>query len=106
VDDQRIPMDNNALERRARGPAVARKNFYGSGSKWSGQLAAAAFSIFATLSMWKLNPRKWLTWYFEQCAAEGGKVPADIPAFLPWNMSEEKKNELTDTRVPDGDDTS
>ncbi len=51
VDDSRIPMDNNASERRARGPAVARKNFYGSGSKWSGQLAAAAFSIFATLSV-------------------------------------------------------
>ena len=32
VDDPRIPMDNNASERRARGPAVARKNFYGSGS--------------------------------------------------------------------------
>ena len=29
------------------------KNFYGSGSQWSGQLAAAAFSTFATLSKWK-----------------------------------------------------
>jgi transposase len=48
VDDPRIPMDNNASERRARGPAVARKNFYGSGSLWSGRLAAALFSIFAT----------------------------------------------------------
>ena len=86
VDDPRIPMDNNASERRARGPAVARKNFYGSGSLWSGQLAAAVFSIFATLSMWKLNPRKWLTWYFEQCAAAGGKVPEDIQPFLPWNL--------------------
>jgi transposase len=105
-DDPRIPMDNNASERRARGPAVARKNFYGSGSKWSGQLAAAAFSIFATLSMWKLNPRKWLTWYFEQCAAAGGEVPADIQAFLPWNMSEEKRQELSDAEVPEGDDTS
>ena len=38
VDDPRIPMDNNASERRARGPAVARKNFYGSGSLWSGRL--------------------------------------------------------------------
>src|SRR5512135_1526472 len=27
VDDPRIPMDNNASERQARGPAVARKNF-------------------------------------------------------------------------------
>ena len=106
VDDPRIPMDNNSSERRARGPAVARKNFYGSGSKWSGQLAAAAFSIFATLSMWKLNPRKWLTWYFEQCAAAGGKVPADIDAFLPWNLSEEKKKELMDTGPTEGDDTS
>jgi transposase len=105
VDDMRIPMDNNASERRERGPAVARKNFYGSGSRWSGQLAAAAFSIFGTLSMWKLNPRKWLTWYFEQCAVAGGKVPADIQAFLPWTITEEKK-ELTDRGLPEGDDTS
>jgi transposase len=106
VDDPRIPLDNNASERRARGPAVARKNFYGSGSKWSGELAAAAFSIFATLSMCRLNPRKWLTWYFENCAAAGGQVPADITAFLPWNLSDDKKKELRETRVPEGDDTS
>ena len=106
VDDPRIPMDNNASERRARGPAVARKNFYGSGSLWSGPLAAAAFSIFATLSLWKLNPRKWLTWYFEQCAAAGGKVPADIQPFLPWNLDAAKRNELGESALPEGDDTS
>jgi transposase len=106
VDDPRIPMDNNASERRGRGPALARKNFYGSGSKWSGELAAAAFSIFATLSTCQLNPRKWLTWYFEECAAAGGLVPADIQAFLPWNLSDEKKKELRDTDLPGGDDTS
>jgi transposase len=106
VDDPRIPMDNNASEQRGRGPAVARKNFYGSGSKWSGDLAAAAFSIFATLSMCRLNPRKWLTWYFEQCAAAGGEVPADIQAFLPWNLNDEKKKELRDTGLPEADDTS
>ncbi len=106
VDDPRIPMDNNGTERRGRGPAIARKNFYGSGSEWSGELAAAAFSIFATLSMCQLNPRKWLTWYFERCAAAGGQVPADIQPFLPWNLSDEKKKELRDTGRPEGDDTS
>jgi transposase len=106
VDDPRVPMDNNASERCMRGPAVARKNFYGSGSEWSGQLMAAAFSIFATLSMAKLNPRKWLTWYFENCAATGGKVPADIERFLPWNLSEEQTNEMKDAGLPAGDDTS
>jgi transposase len=106
VDDPRIPMDNNTSERRARGPAVARKNFYGSGSLWSGKLAATAFSIFATLALWTLNPRKWLTWYFEHCAAAGGKVPGDIQRFLPWNLSQEKKTELGGPGPTEGDDTS
>src|SRR5208282_4316906 len=106
VDDPRIQMDNNGSERLARGPAVARKNFYGSGSQWSGHLAAALFSILATLSMWKLNPRKWLTWYFEHCAASGGKVPENIQLFLPWNLSEEQKKELGNAGPPQGDDTS
>jgi transposase len=106
VDDPRIPMDNNASERRARGPAVARKNFSGSGSLWSGQQAAAMFSIFATLSFWKLNPRKWLTWYFEHCAAAGGKVPEDIEPFLPWKLDAAKRSELGEPGLPDRDDTS
>ena len=106
VDDPRIPMDNHASERLERGPAVARKNFYGSGSLWSGQLTAALFSIFATLSLWQLNARTWLTWYFEHCAAAGGKVPADIPQFLPWNLSAEQKKSLGERGVPEADDTS
>ena len=106
VADPRIPMDNNASERRARGPAVARKNFYGSGAEWSGRLAAALFSILATLSLCKLNPRRWLTWYFERCAEAGGAVPGDIQSFLPWNLEAEKKTELGEPAVPQGDDTS
>jgi transposase len=106
VDDPRIPMDNNASERRARGPAVARKNFYGSGSLWSGQQAAAMFSILATLSQWKLNPRKWLTWYFEQCALAGGKVPEEIQPFLPWNLDDGKRSELKECGLAEKADTS
>src|SRR5262249_60037862 len=47
VADPRIPMDNNASERRARGPAVARKNFYGSGAGWGGRGGGAPFSVLA-----------------------------------------------------------
>ena len=56
--------------------------------------------------MHKLNPRNWLRWYFEQCAAAGGKVPADIQRFLPWNLTEETKKELSDNKPPEEDDTS
>jgi transposase len=96
VDDPRIPMDNNTSERAGRGPAVARKNFYGSGSFWSGRLAAAVFSLLATLAYWKINPRLWLTWYLENCAAVGGKAPEDIQRFLPWNLSPERRVALSE----------
>ena len=107
VDDPRIPMDNNTSEQRARGPAAGRgRTSMARSSQWSGQQAAAMFSIFATLSLWKLNPRKWLTWYFEQCAAAGGKVPADIQPFLPWNLDAAKRSELGEPGLPERDDTS
>jgi transposase len=100
VDGPHVPMDNNASERAGRGPAVARKNFYGSGSLWSGRLAAMMFSLLATLAHWKINPRLWLTWYLESCAAAGGKTPADIQPFLPWNLSPERLAALAERPPP------
>jgi transposase len=57
-------------------------------------LAATLFSLFATLSLAKLNIRTWLTWYLNCCAENGGRAPSDITAFLPWEMSAEKRREL------------
>jgi transposase len=94
LDDPRIPLDNNASERRARGPALGRKNYYGSGALWSGRLAAMLFSLFATLTLAKINIRNWLKWFLECCAENSGQVPSDIKPFLPWNMSVEKRREL------------
>jgi transposase len=94
VDDLRIPLDNNASERQARGPALGRKNYYGSGALWSGRLAAMLFSLFATLTKAKINSRKWMTWFLESCAQNGGQSPTAIDPFLPWNLSEEKRREM------------
>lgn len=94
VADARIPMDNNLSERRLRGPALGRKNYYGSGSLWSGRLAAALFSILATLPLWQINPRLWLNWYLQSCAEAGGQAPTDIEPFLPWNLSKDRRAQL------------
>jgi transposase len=104
LDDPRIPMDNNYSERLIRNPAVGRKNYYGSGAEWAGRLAMMMFSIFATLALWKINPRTWLRWYFDACAAAGGKTPDNPESFLPWNLSETRLAELqssTGTSCPD-----
>jgi transposase len=102
LDDRRIPLDNNASERRVRGPALGRKNYYGSGALWSGRLAATPFPLFATLTLAQINVRTWLTWFLNCCAENGGQVPSDINPFLPWEMSVEKRREM----AIDPDDSS
>ena len=106
VDDPRIPLDNNSSERRLRGPALGRKNYDGSGALWSGRLAAMLFSILATLQLWKINPRLWLRWFLDSCAAAGGQTPQDIQPFLPWNLSAEKRAELSLPTNPPTTDSS
>ncbi len=91
VDHPDIPMDNNEAERRLRNPVVGRKNYYGSGSIWSGMLATACFTIFQTLIMNRSDPQKFLASYFEACARNGGCAPDNLEEFLPWNLSEEQK---------------
>lgn len=101
VDRPWIPMDNSEAERQLRGPAVGRKTFYGSVARWAGHLAAALFSLFATLRVWKLNPRLWLTAYLEACARNGGKAPPDAASFLPWNLSAARRREFAGLPPPD-----
>ncbi|MFH1136715.1 MAG: IS66 family transposase [Pseudomonadota bacterium] len=91
VDHPEIPMDNNESERRVRPIAVGRKNYYGSGSVWSGHLSAMLFSILQTVLKNKIDPQVFLLGYFEACAKNRGKPPEDINSFLPWNFSEERK---------------
>jgi transposase len=93
VDHPEVPMDNNTAERAHRGPVVGRKNYYGSGALWSGQLATMLFSLFQTLALWNLNPRVWLTAYLQACADAGGKVPPKVESLLPWNLSEQQRQE-------------
>lgn len=89
-----VALDNNAAERALRTAVVGRKNYYGSGSIWSAQLAAQTFSLLQTVMRWGLNPRHWLSAFFQACAANGGKTPTDLRAFLPWQMSDERKHQL------------
>jgi len=91
VDHPHVPMDNNAAERANRPLAVARKNYYGSGSEWSGELAGACFTILATLRQHRICPRRYFQAYLEACARQGGRAPAELEEFLPWKWSPEQR---------------
>jgi len=90
IDHPGVPMDNNVAERDARLAVVGRKNFYGSGSEWSGQLAATMYSVLKTVKLWRLNARTWLSAYLQACADNGNRAPPDIDAFLPWAMDADR----------------
>lgn len=90
VDHPSIPMDNNASERALRNSVVGRKNYYGSGSQWSGELAAQLFTLYETFKMNGLDPRATMLEYLYAVAEAGGKPPPDAESFLPWNSPTSK----------------
>jgi len=91
LEHPQVPLDNNEAERLLRTPVVGRKNFYGSGAVWSGELAAMMFSILATAKINGLNPLSYLKAYLKSCAEAGGNVPDEVERFLPWKISEEDR---------------
>jgi transposase len=95
MDHPQVPLDNNLAENTIRGPVTGRKNYYGSGSIWSAQLAAAMFSILQTLVLWGINPRHWLSAYLGACAENAGKAPQALAPFVPWSMDERRLAELS-----------
>jgi transposase len=105
VDHPEVPMDNNAAERAERGPVVGRKNSYGSGAVWAGQLAAVLFSVRETLRLWGLDAQRWRTGSLTACAAHGGQAPPELRRWLPWGMTEAERGELkgpgATARAPD-----
>jgi transposase len=100
VQYPQAPMDNNTAERRMRNPGMGRKNYYGSGSQWSAGLAAMMFSLFQTILLWQLNPHHWLYSYLTTCADHGGQAPVDLSPFIPWQMSEQRKQQLAKPMQP------
>jgi transposase len=88
-----LPLDNNGAERALRGPVVGRKNFYGSGSKASAELASRVWTITATAQRAGLNPLAYLGAYLDTCAEAGGKPPtsAALNRFLPWALNPDER---------------
>jgi transposase len=60
LDDPRIPLDNNRIERALRGVVLGRKNHYGSRSQRGTEVAAIFYSLIETAKLWKLDPKAYL----------------------------------------------
>lgn len=61
ADDARLPLDTNLVERGMRGPAIGRKNHYGSRSMRGTKVAALLYTLVETAKLAGLEPRAYLT---------------------------------------------
>lgn len=94
VEDVRIPMDNNRAERLLRQSVILRKNSYGSGSAWAGNLTAKILTIFHTWLVNRLDPQALFLDFLNECSKTPGKPPPDLSNFLPWKMSDGRKQDF------------
>ena len=60
LDDPRIPLTNNLVERAVRGPVIGRKNHYGSKSERGTKVAALFYSLIETAKLRGVEPKAYL----------------------------------------------
>ena len=80
VDDARIEIDNNLVEREMRPVALGRKNYYGSRSKRGTEMAAAFYSLIETAKLCGVDPE----YYLSQAARRAIENPGT--ATLPHDL--------------------
>ena len=56
--------------------------------------AGRLLSILATAHLAGLNVNRYLLDWLDACARNEGQAPADLSAWLPWEMDEERMQEL------------
>jgi transposase len=74
VDNPRVPLDNNAIERPLRGPVVSRKNHYGSRSFRGTQVAALFYTLCETAKLLNVDPHSYLLRTLHAAIAQPGAV--------------------------------
>jgi transposase len=60
LDDPRIPLDSNIVERALRGPVLGRKNHYGSRSVRGTEVAALMYSLIESAKLAGVEPQQYL----------------------------------------------
>ena len=74
LDDPRIPLDNNLVERGLRDPVMGRHNFLGSRSKRGLEVAGLFYTLLHSAKVVGLEPKAYLR-RAAQAAATGQPVP-------------------------------
>ena len=84
LDDGRVEMDTNVVERAIRPNALTRKNALFAGSDGGAQHWAMAMTLIQTAKLNAVDPMAWLTDVLERVIS-GQTKTQDLHTLLPWN---------------------
>ncbi|RLV57946.1 IS66 family transposase, partial [Parashewanella curva] len=85
LEDGRLSIDNNRVEREAKHFAIGRKNFLFCHTESGANSSAVLYSIVETCKVNGVNPSQYLTYLFEQLA----HAPSDLEPLMPWNFDKD-----------------
>lgn len=88
LDDGRIEIDSNIVERLIRPQAITRKNSLFAGSDGGGRTWATIGTLLATAKINGVDPYAWLKLTLERLAA--GWPNSQIDELMPWNCQAQK----------------
>ena len=87
LDNGRLELDNNAVERAMKPVALGRKNWLFAGSEGGGKAMAIAFTLIETAKLNNVDPQAWLSWVLDRIADH--KINR-IDELLPWNYAQQQ----------------
>ena len=88
LDDGRIEIDSNIVERLIRPQAITRKNALFAGSDGGGRAWATIATLLSTAKINGDDPYVWLKLTLERLAA--GWPNRDLDALMPWNCQDQR----------------
>lgn len=84
LDDGRVEMDSNVVERAIRPVAINRKNALFAGSDGGARHWAIAMTLIQTAKLNDVEPMAWLTDVLERIVS-GQTMATELDSLLPWN---------------------
>ena len=84
LDDGRVEMDSNVVERAIRPVALGRKNALFAGSDGGARHWAMAMTLIQTAKLNGVDPQAWLTDVLQRVVS-GWTKATELDALLPWN---------------------
>ena len=96
LDDGRLELDTNTVERALRPITLGRKNALFAGADSGGRHWAIVASLIQTAKLNDVEPLAWLTDVLERMVSGRTKRNA-LDTLLPWNWAAQKDAEMADT---------